>query len=139
MREKERESNINPFNKLIIDEIYRTFTVRVGGANVLLLSSRNPGNISGLAPLRLDLRARTNEPRPALDAKRWCTSVRQSSIGQQLAALTATTRHDQRYRPKFIPRPSTFQSSGIPTIPLRVINNVLPLAKYWQTSFHSLI
>lgn len=57
--------NINPFNKLIIDEIYRAFTVRGGGANALHLSRGNPGYISGLAPLRLDLRARANEPRPA--------------------------------------------------------------------------
>lgn len=33
----------------------------------------NPGYISGLAPLRLDLRARANEPRPASATKRrWC-------------------------------------------------------------------
>lgn len=37
-RREKKKWNINPFNKLIIDEIYRTFTVRVGGANVLLLS-----------------------------------------------------------------------------------------------------
>lgn len=60
-----RACNINPFNKLIIDEIYRAFTVRGGGANALHLSRGNPGYISGLAPLRLDLRARANEPRPA--------------------------------------------------------------------------
>lgn len=56
-----RACNINPFNKLIIDEIYRAFTG--GGANVLHLSQGNSGYISGLAPLRLDLRACANEPR----------------------------------------------------------------------------
>lgn len=64
-RETGRACNINPFNKLIIDEIYRAFTVRGGGANALHLSRGNPGYISGLAPLWLDLRARANEPRPA--------------------------------------------------------------------------
>jgi len=68
--EADRACNINPFNKLIIDEIYRTFTVRGGGANVLHLSRGNPGYISGLAPLRLDLRARANEPRPASATER---------------------------------------------------------------------
>lgn len=128
-REK-KNWNINPFNKLIIDEIYRTFTVRVGGANVLLLSRRNPGNISGLAPLRLDLRARTNEPGSELNAKRWCISVHQLSIGRQCSGRTM--RHDQRYRRKFIPRPSTFRPSKIPTIHSRIINNVLASAKYDQ-------
>lgn len=129
-RREKKNWNINPFNKLIIDEIYRTFTVRVGGANVLLLSRRNPGNISGLAPLRLDLRARTNEPGSALNAKRWCISVHQLSIGRQCSGRTM--RHDQRYRRKFIPRPSTFRPSKIPTIHSRIINNVLASAKYDQ-------
>lgn len=68
-RDTGRACNINPFNKLIIDEIYRAFTVRGGGANALHLSRGNPGYISGLAPLRLDLRARANEPRPASATK----------------------------------------------------------------------
>lgn len=80
-----RACNINPFNKLIIDEIYRAFTVRGGGANALHLSRGNPGYISGLAPLRLDLRARANEPRPASATKRrWCRTMRQHTRALRL-------------------------------------------------------
>ena len=43
--------------------------MRGGGANALHLSRGNPGYISGLAPLRLDLRAHANEPRPASATK----------------------------------------------------------------------
>lgn len=80
--------NINPFNKLIIDEIYRAFTVRGGGANALHLSRGNPGYISGLAPLRLDLRARANEPQPASATKRRCTTMLQQQQQQQHSNAT---------------------------------------------------
>lgn len=78
-----RACNINPFNKLIIDEIYRAFTVRGGGANVLHLSQGNSGYISGFAPLRLDLRACANEPRPASATKRRRCTGRCSSIEER--------------------------------------------------------
>lgn len=79
-----RACNINPFNKLIIDEIYRAFTVRGGGANALHLSQGNPGCISGLAPLRLDLRARANEARPASATKKEVVQDRRGSTRQRV-------------------------------------------------------
>lgn len=91
----DRACNINPFNKLIIDEIYQAFTVRGGGANVLHLSRGNSGYISGFAPLRLDLQACANEPRPrprpaSAMKRRRCRTMQQHSCVLKSAMVTRT-------------------------------------------------